>query len=130
MKEVKTKAATIRVLKSGIIENIIHDYASIEEKNVLEIKTANKELSKGKPYVILVDSGIYTTISKEARELSASKDFSQQTIAKALIVRGLGQRIIGQFYINVNKPHIKTKIFAEREKAIKWLASQISKNKQ
>ena len=127
--EIKTQCATIRLLTPDIIENIIHDHATLEKENVLEIKAVNKQLSLGQPYAVLVDGGTYTTISKEARELSASKEFAQKTIAKALLVRNLGQRIVGQFYIKVNKPHIKTKIFSDREKAIEWLNRQINKSK-
>jgi hypothetical protein len=127
--DIKTQSATVRLITSGIIENIIHDYATLEEKDLLEIKRVNKQLSKGQPYAVLVDSGIYTAISKEARELSASKEFAQSTIAKALLVRNLGQRLVGQFYIKINKPQIRTKIFADREKAIEWLNRQINKNK-
>ena len=124
--DIITESATVRVITHGIIENIINDYCTLERENVLEIKEVNKKLSKGKPYAVLVDSGMYTTISTEARELLASKEFAEITIAKALLVRSLGHRIVGQFYIRINKPFIPTKIFSDREEAIKWLSAQLS----
>ena len=125
-KEIKTKNVTILLISAGIIENIIHNHASIEKEDVLEIKHVNKQLSGGLPYVVLIDSGTYTDITKEARELLASKEFGEKTIAKALFVRSLGHRIVAQFYIKINKPYINTKIFADREKAIEWLDNQLN----
>ena len=103
------ESATVRIITHGIIENIINDYCTLQRENVLEIKEVNKQVSNGQPYAVLVDSGIYTAISKEARELLASKEFAEITIAKALLVRSLGHRIVGQFYIRINKPFIPTK---------------------
>ena len=120
------ESATVRIITHGIIENIINDYCTLQRENVLEIKEVNKQVSNGQPYAVLVDSGIYTAISKEARELLASKEFAEITIAKALLVRSLGHRIVGQFYIRINKPFIPTKIFSDREEAIKWLSVELS----
>jgi hypothetical protein len=124
--DIITESATIRLIAHGIIENIINDNGTLEIENVLEIKEVNKKLSNGQPYAVLVDSGMYGTISKEARELLASKEFAETTIAKALLVRSLGHRIVGKFYIRINKPFIPTKIFSDREEAINWLSLQLN----
>lgn len=123
--EIKTQCATIRLLAPRIVENIIHDYTTIDVEHFLEIKEANKKLTNPQTYAVLVDSGIFTGITKEARELSANSEFVQNTVAKALLIRSLGHRIVGQFYINVNKPKIRTKIFVNHEKAIIWLENQL-----
>ena len=123
--DITTESATIRLVTPKIVENIILDYTTLEKNHVLEIKEINKQLTKGQPYAVLVDSGMLTTISKEARELSASVEFSDITIAKALLVRSMGHRLVASFYIKINKPHIKTKIFSNREFAIEWLKTQV-----
>lgn len=125
VEELRAQNATIRRLKGNILENIVHDNVNIEVEDVREIKELNLSLSDNKPYAILVDSGMMTSISAEARKLSASKEFQINTIAKALFVRSVGHRLVGNFYIKINKPHIKTKIFADREKAIDWLEEEL-----
>ena len=125
LSEHKLKNATVRLLTENIIENYIHDNSSVEVEDVRAIKEVNLKLTEGKPYCILVDSGMVTTISSEARKLSASKEFAQKTIAKALLVHSVGHRLVGRFYIKINKPHIKTKIFSDREDAIDWLKEQL-----
>lgn len=110
-----------KLLEPGIIENAIQEGVHIEDTDVLEIKHHNLSLTKGKRYTVLVSSGYLSSISKEARELTASKEFAMNTVAKAIIVDTTGHQLIGNFYLNVNKPHIKTKLFTNREKALNWL---------
>lgn len=119
--EYKIKTATIRLLTPNIVENIINDNTELGIDELIELKKINKQLTEGKPYAVLVDSGMLTSITKEGREFIATKQFQQQTIAKALLVRSLGHRLVGRFYIRINKPHTKTKIFSDRDKAIQWL---------
>lgn len=125
LQETKTEIATIRLLAPRIVENIIHDYVTLDIENVREIKEINKKLVSEHPYAVLVDSGLFTSITMEARKLSASSEFAESTVAKALLVRSLGHRMVGQFYIKVNKPRINTKIFSDREQAIEWLKGQL-----
>lgn len=114
-------------ISEGILENKIIDNAEVDVIDVEQAKIDNTELSLGQPYCILVDSGKYTTITPEALELSASKNFKQKTIAKALLINDLPHRIVGNFYMRFKKPAIKTKLFTDREKAIKWLESEMKK---
>jgi hypothetical protein len=117
------------LLEPGIIENTIFPGAFLEEADMHVIKNNNLALTKGKRYVVLVSSGYLAGISKEARELTASKDYVVNTLAKAIILENTGHQLIGNFYLKVNKPHIKTKLFTDREKALKWLREILSKEK-
>lgn len=112
----------------GILENRIIESVEVDVKDVYQAKEDNIALTNGKPYCILVNSGKYTTITKEALELSASPDFKQNTIAKALLIQELPHRIVGNFYMRFKKPAIKTKIFTDRDKALKWLDDELKKS--
>jgi hypothetical protein len=85
----------------------------------------NTSLSAGKKYCVLVTVHGMTHITKEARELTASAAFVQNTVAKAVLVTLIGHRLVVNFYMKVNKPKIKTHMFTDREKAIEWLRSQL-----
>lgn len=123
--EITTSTTTIRLLGKNVLENKVRDNAIIDVEQIHEIKAANMQLCGGEDYVVLVDSGHFSTITKEARELSACPKFAQNTVAKALLVYSLGHRLVGEFYIKVNKPKIITKVFTDREKAISWLQAQL-----
>ena len=118
-------------LGNGIIENIVKGGVSIEYEDVLQIKETNQSLANGKKYVLLISSEPFATISKAARELSASKEFAETTLAKAILVDSLGQTLVVNFYLSINKPKIKTKMFSmkDRDKAIEWLKTILEKSK-
>ncbi len=125
MPEFRTKIALVRLIDDRISEVVVDDYSYVEAEDIKEIKAANMTLHQGKEYVILIDAGTMTNFSKEARELSASQEYAEFTIAKALLVKSVGHRLVGNFYININKPFIKTKVFSDRHTAIIWLQKQL-----
>ncbi|MBL7902705.1 MAG: hypothetical protein JNK73_11975 [Bacteroidia bacterium] len=114
----------IQQIEEGIVENYFLSGESIEVEDFRELKQANIELMGQKPYTVLVTAEELTSFTREAREYVASKEYVGITIAKALLISGLGQRIIGNFYMKVNKPNIKTKLFSDRDKAIEWLRKE------
>lgn len=116
------------VLDHCIIENIIKDNVSIEYQDVIKIKEVNQSLAKGQKYVLLISSAPFASITKEARELSASEEFAETNLAKAILVESLGQKLVVNFYLSINKPKIITRMFSinDRGEAIKWLKDFLS----
>lgn len=110
-------------LGSGIIENIVKEGVSIEREDILKINETNRSIAQGKKYTLLISSEAFATITREARELSASDQFIESTLAKAILVDSLGQKLVVNFYLSINKPKIKTRMFSnsDRDSAIKWL---------
>ncbi len=111
----------VRLLEPGIIENVINDGVIIEPSDVLEFKQANENLAKGQPYAVLVNFAEVVSIKREAKELVASKDFKRQAVAQALLINSTGQKIVANFYLQFNKPHLPTKAFTDRDKALEWI---------
>lgn len=111
---------TIELLAANLILITLNEGITIEVEDVHEVKKHNLELTKGNDYVIVFDSGLYTSISKEARELMTSKKIEQHRKASAFIINSLSQKLLGNFYIKINKPNSPTKFFSAKEKAIKW----------
>lgn len=118
---IETDKYIVREIENGLIENYIKEGVHIGKEDVESIKRANMKISSRDRYVVLVISKEFTSISKEARELSASKEFANETIAKALIAPSTAHKIVSQFYLKVNKPVILTKIFTDVDQAKVWL---------
>ena len=117
------KKVHISLVEPGIILNRVKENSTLEVEDVELMKKYNMELAGGKPYCVLIISEPLSTVSKEARALASSKEFQQITIAKAFVTNNLGHIAVGNFYIKVNRPAIKTKVFKSEEKAMKWLRS-------
>lgn len=111
-------------LEDGLVENYFKAGDTIEVEDIIDLRKANLLIMQEKPYTVLVAAEELTSFSRETREFIANKKFAGITIAKALLISGLGQRIIGNFYMQINKPFIRTRLFTEREKAIAWLRQQ------
>lgn len=123
--EVNAEKYKIVLLEQGIIENIIFSEVLIDTEMVLKLKKENMLISGEKPYCVLVNVGEHSEATNEARELVASAEFVQITIAKAIMINSLPHRLMGNFYLKINKPKIKTRLFTDRAQAIEWLRSEI-----
>ncbi|MBL7933081.1 MAG: STAS/SEC14 domain-containing protein [Bacteroidia bacterium] len=121
LKPIKLSKGHASLIEPGLVCNHIEEGIVIEVEDVKAFKQANETLAEGKPYAVLVEVEELVAVSRESRELTASKDFKRYTIAEAFVISSLGHKIIADFYMQVNKPHILTKIFNDREKALKWL---------
>lgn len=116
-------------LKDDIIKVLIKDSASIEVEDLLEMKDFNKKLAGGKDYYLLFIAGKDSHISKEAREKSTGKEISENKLAQAFVVQSLAHKIIANFFINIQKPSMPTKMFTNEKEAIHWLKSLKGKSK-
>lgn len=113
-------------LDTIIIENIIKEGTVLEVQDIADIKEINLHLCENKNYALLVDAKEGSSITEEARVLLASKELAIFNIAKAIIIYTQTQKILGNIYLSINKPHVKTRLFTNRTKAIIWLTQQIS----
>lgn len=121
MKTIQTKVAYFsydsrsRILRMKIVED-----ASIEVEDAVQNYEAAQSLTGGEKHLLLVDAQANVYISKETRIYSAQTK-PNSPLAMALIVNSTANRLIGNFYINFNKPKVPTKLFPNEEKALKWL---------
>lgn len=102
------------------IESAAGEFAEVED--VYAMRDANNELSEGKPFYVLLDttSG-FASSTPEANKLLASKEFSGNRQAIAIIAGSLASQIVSNFFIRFNKPHTPTRVFTNEQKAIDWL---------
>lgn len=80
-------------------------------------------LSGGKEVRVMIVADELAQFDKGAREYSASDAGFKYTIADALVVKNLAQRLIANFYLKINKPKKPSRIFNSEEEAVKWLFS-------
>lgn len=119
--EIQQKNSTSRIIEPGIIFNEFKEGVDLEVDDLLNVKKANLELANGRPYTVLLSFGYLTNTTSELREMAASKEFVMDTLAIGLLTHSTGQRLMGNFYLNFNKPRITTKLFTNEEKAKEWL---------
>lgn len=119
----------VKLLEPGLVENTLREGITIEPDDVLAFKQANENLAAGHNYAVLVDFSEVVSVTREAKELVASKEFKRKAIAQALLINSLGQKIVANFYLRVNKPHLPTKAFTDRGKALEWIRQTLRGNR-
>jgi len=120
---ISDRASIIEFWDNGIIYIILKDDIQIElddsTKQYLFLKSKYDGVNK---HLILVESGLDTTISKEAREFSSKPQSNEMTKATAVIVKSLAHRILINFIIKLtHQQTMKMKLFDDKQKAIDWL---------
>lgn len=79
------------------------------------------EMTAGKKVPLLIEyEGIFLP-SLEARDYWAKEDSTPFTKAEAYVMKWLPMKLIGNFYLNFNKPPRPTRIFNNRDEALIWL---------
>ncbi|MBA4241225.1 MAG: hypothetical protein C0448_10890 [Sphingobacteriaceae bacterium] len=125
IESITDRASTIEFWDNDIIFIKLKDDIQIEvedsKKQYLFLKSKFDGIHK---HLILVESGVDTSISKEAREFSSKPESNEMTKATAVIVKSLAHRIIINFLIKLtHQQTMKMKMFDDKQSAINWLLS-------
>lgn len=106
---------------NGIIKIV---YQDDHEFNINDAKQTLKdleELTNGKSFPILKIPGKYSSIDSDARKFISSPEGMKYSSAEAFVTTFLPHRIIGNFYMKINKPVKPTAFFETEKQAVEWL---------
>lgn len=123
IESVTDNVSTIEFWDNGIVYIKLKDNVQVEledsKKQYHLLKSRYDGINK---HIILVETGIDTSISKEAREFGESPESNEMTKAMAVIVKSLAHRIIINFIIKFTRYQtMKMRMFDNKQKAIDWL---------
>ncbi len=79
------------------------------------------QLCSGKDYPSLTIATDLKGITKEARDYFSSGDGIRHMIRLALITGSPIARMVGNFWLQINKPELPTRMFNDQAEAVKWL---------
>jgi hypothetical protein len=123
VQEIRLSYATIEATENGIVRLEIFGDTTIGFEEAREMNDAIGILSGGKETLVLILADEITQFKREAMDFSSGDEGLRYTIADALVVKSLAQRITANFYLAVNAPKKPSKIFNTEEEARKWLIS-------
>ncbi|MEO6304753.1 MAG: hypothetical protein ABIP51_16450 [Bacteroidia bacterium] len=107
--------------KDGIMQLQFKEGFSGDVKDARNMIDTFRQLKTTEKVLALVIYKDDNTFTKETREYIASDEVSKVVQADALVIKGLALTIIGNGYLRINKPKRPTRLFANKENAIKWL---------
>ena len=126
MKELKEETSTQKLYwdsKNEIVwGELLADITTEElaKENIDAQERIRNSLNKEKTRVIIDMTAVFE-ISKEARDYFANERTASIQRATALLIGSAVSRIIGNFFLGLNKPITPTRLFTDPEEAIKWL---------
>lgn len=85
---------------------------------------ARHSLSKGKSYHMLADITKMKHWPREARQRIAQKDSAEGTLCVAVVINSKIQVILFNFFNSIYKAPRPTKLFRNRDLALKWILEQ------
>lgn len=115
----------VKLREDGILQITIHDNVEVGIDICKELTNAYEKLLGNKKALLLHLVGKFVTMDKESREYSASEIGLKFSKAEAFVINSLPQKLIGNFYMRVNKPAVPTRFFDSIEKAEEWLKNYL-----
>ena len=111
--------------KIWLEDDIIHIVSLPGTEETLETAKENlaavKKLVKNGKKPLLADMSQIKSVSREARECYSRKESEEFTSAMALIAKSAVSKVIGNFFLGLNKPPYPIKLFTSEKEAIDWL---------
>lgn len=109
--------------EDGIVRTKVKAHAEVTLKEAQEnsdVVNSYFRQSK-KKYPLLIDSRQIKSISKEARDHFSIQNRETGITSFAVLIDSPLSRIIGNFFMGLNKPSVPAKLFTNEEEAIAWL---------
>lgn len=106
----------------GIARTKIKLLAEVTIDDAIENSIAVNSLSRnGENYPLLIDSTGVKSMTKESRDYFSMNNRASNVTAFAIIISSPVSRIVGNFFMGLNKPRVPAKLFSNEEDALVWL---------
>ncbi len=115
--------SSVSFRSDGLVWVCIKTSNDVEIKHVVEIVGALEDYGKGKKYPLLITTPKFTLPNAKARAYIATAESDPFASAEAYVIQSFSQKLVGNSFLQFNKPARPTRIFSSEEKAIEWLKS-------
>jgi hypothetical protein len=117
----ETRTTVLTIGDDGIVRVELKQDADVTLEDAIENHEETLKLVGDHEYLVLVDIRPARSITREARMSFADRDSRRNTIAQALVIDSGISRVIGNFFIGLNKPPFPVKLFKSSDEAAAWL---------
>jgi len=124
-----TSKGQVYINKLGILIQTYHDNAELTFDDAREDFNLYTNLCKSVKRPVMVDIRNIKSVDRQARSYYASEEAIKYLSAAVLIVSNPVSRIIGNFYMDLNKTVFPFRLFTDKEEALNWLESYLYENK-
>lgn len=119
-KSISDNKFNISFNEEGFYDLFIKDNVEIFIEDMERIIAAQKELN-GNRIPILIEGGKYSTTNVDVLKFLAKNENMPYSKVSAYVAKSTSQKLLGNFFLKMNKPERPTRFFSTREEAIDWL---------
>ncbi|MCA6435882.1 MAG: hypothetical protein IM600_06200 [Bacteroidetes bacterium] len=126
-KIIKTLKGTnwaFNLLDISVVELITDDDVELTIEDAKEMVSSAYIFSCGERKLNLFIVGINTIATVEALRYFSSEESKNVSLADAIVIHSLGQRLLANFLIKLVKGSWPMKVFSNKDDALKWLIQQ------
>ncbi|MDH5606153.1 MAG: hypothetical protein OEY93_04640 [Anaerolineae bacterium] len=118
----ETGGSSIWLDEEGIIRAAVKPVPEITVESIKQDMAIYKKLGGGSPRPVLANISHIVKVGRDARHLAATQ-IPQFATAAAVVIGSPVSRVIGNFFLGLNRPEIPLRLFDEEEAALAWLRS-------
>jgi len=122
-RQVAAASANLHIDADGVVHNVLTG-AAVDLPDVHGWERAYATLSGGPPAPVVVDIRAFTAVTASARKYAASAEHGAAIEAVALIVGSPVSRVIGNFWLGIDRPPYPARLFTDPEAAQRWLVAR------
>ncbi len=121
MEKIKTRTAEIWKNEHEIFWVRLVNDAEIDIEDIADNLLVSRTVTGNKPVLKIFDSRNNWTMTPEAEIYFKKEDSPEKTIARAVLVNSISDKIIKSFLTRLYKPLVPLKFFTSEKEAVKWL---------
>jgi hypothetical protein len=107
--------------EDGICRTVTIAKAEIDIDDAAENTNAVSALYKGKKFPLMVDSRPIKSMTRDARKHFSTNGRETKISCMAVLVKSPLSKVIGNFFIGLNKPQVPARLFDSEAEAVEWL---------
>ena len=120
-KVIETGTSTLWRREDGIVHCVFQRGTALDLEEARRQMATIRELTGGQKAPMLVDITLATSADGPARDYFASEAAAAVTVGLAFIVGSAVSRVLGAFFVGLNKPPYPVKLFTDEAAAVEWL---------
>ncbi len=110
----------------GVVRTKVKPGADVTLKEAKENSDAVNSFYYGEKFPLMIDARGIRSMTREARSQFSLKGRNSGAKAFAIVIDSSISKVVGNFFMGLNKPEVPARLFTDEDEALKWL-KQIGK---
>lgn len=121
MEKVRTRTAEMWKDDKGIFWVRVLPVVEMDKEDIIDNMLVTRNITGNTPHLRVLDSRTKWKMTPDAEEIFKREDTPDRTIARAVLVNSIADKIIKSFLVRLYKPNVPLDFFTSEEEAVKWL---------